>query len=492
MIPRQYLRLRFLLFAVLLVSIIVWSVSNWRARSLDYSNHDNSSRLVNPVLDLQEAHRKFWHTFYELLETHGPQAMPIIEYEKAPTEGFDPNDSRPLKNYLTAVDSEDLSAIKTAHAGFVAAITGAEGTLSLPYRPDTRGIVSTAGGAYLPVLVISLRMLRRTGSTLPMEVFLADEDEYEAHICDVVLPSLNAQCVVLSRILASAPAEIAKYQFKPFAMLFSSFQDILFLDADAFPLINPEVLFETDPFRSMGLVTWPDFWASSISPLFYEIIDLPPPRLNLRASTESGELLLSKKTHARTLLLVTYYNYWGPEYYYPLLSQGAAGEGDKETFLAAATVTQQPFYQVSERLVALGHPKSKQTGGFAGSAMGQFNPIDDYQLVQRGISRLHGDAATPPDLFFIHANFPKFNPATVFDPHEVNPAFTDEGEYTRAWTLPEDVVGRYSAQEDVERAFWSQVRWTACELEDKFVSWQGHVGICDRVMKYWQSVFLSL
>lgn len=68
----------------------------------------------------------------------------------------------------------------------MAATTGESSAPTL-HIPGTKGIVSTAGGTY-PILVISLRMLRRTGSTLPIEIFLADEDEYEEYICDVVLP----------------------------------------------------------------------------------------------------------------------------------------------------------------------------------------------------------------------------------------------------------------------------------------------------------------
>jgi alpha 1,2-mannosyltransferase len=234
-----------------------------------------------------------------------------------------------------------------------------------------------------------------------MEVFLANEDEYEDYICDVVLPSLNARCLVLSRILSVAPAKVEKYQYKPFAMLFSSFEEILFLDADAFPLEKPEDLFWAEPFRSSKMITWPDFWGSSVSPLFYEITDQIAPPMGLRQSTESGELLISKKTHIRTLLLCTYYNYWGPSHYYPLLSQGAAGEGDKETFVAAASVMQENFYQVSEAICALGHGTD---GGMAGSAMAQFNPIQDFVLTSQGKWRIRGDKAPAPSVFFIHAS----------------------------------------------------------------------------------------
>ncbi|KAJ5166378.1 Alpha-mannosyltransferase [Penicillium canariense] len=485
-VPRFCLRARTLLTALVLASLLTWSVSRWRSAAPPALPRGSpASQNVSP--DLTDAHKEFWRTFNRYLEKSAPGTAPIVEFEKAPTERFDPNDARPRPDYLS-VEAEDVEAIKNAHTEFVAAITDASSTPVLPYVPGTKGVVSTAGGAYLPVLVISLRMLRRTGSTLPMEVFLADEEEYEEYICDVVLPALDARCVVLSRILAAAPAAIEKYQLKPFAMLFSSFEEILFLDADAFPLDKPETLFREDPFRAKGMVTWPDFWGSTVSSLFYEIVGTPAPPRTLRQSSESGEILLSKKTHARTLLLATYYNYYGPSHYYPLLSQGAAGEGDKETFLAAATAMQEPFYQVSEPIVALGHRKDKG-GGFAGSAMAQFNPVQDYALIQAGKARVRGDDAPPPDVFVIHANFPKFNPATVFEKHEVNPTFTDDGAYTRAWTIPEEVVRRFSERGDVEMAFWKEVKWTACELEDKFVSWKGYTGICERVSDYWRNVF---
>lgn len=480
MVPRFLLRTRTLLTALLLVSFTTWTLSQWRSDS-DSAVRYNASGAQS--LDLTDGHQKFWRTFHGYLEKYGPAINGVVEDEKAPTDRFDPKNPKPRPEYVI-LPTEDIATMREAHAGFVDAITTSPP--QLPYIPGTKGVVSTAGGSYLPVLVISLRMLRRTGSTLPMEVFLADEDEYEDYICDVVLPTLNARCIVLSRILVAAPAQVEKYQFKPFAMLFSSFEEILFLDADAFPLEKPENIFRSNVFRTEGMLTWPDFWGSSVSPIFYDIANTPVPPMDLRQSTESGEVFLSKKTHLRTLLLATYYNYWGPTHYYPLLSQGAAGEGDKETFIAAATAVNEPFYQVSEPICALGH---RTEGGLAGSAMAQFNPIQDYALTRQGKWRVRGDQAPAPDVFFIHANFPKFNPATVFEKHEVNPAFADDGSFTRAWTIPEDVVGKFSTRVDVEKAFWNEVLWTACELEDKFVSWAGRGGICAGVQEYWSAVF---
>ncbi|KKK14186.1 hypothetical protein ARAM_003570 [Aspergillus rambellii] len=395
-------------------------------------------------------------------------------------EESDPNNRPEMLDMLP----DEVEEMKNTHTRFVEAIES--NPPHLHYTPNTKGLVSTAGGSYLPVLVISLRMLRRTSSELPVEVFLASDEEYEPFICDVVLPSLNARCVVLSRILDAVPKimEIEKYQFKLFAMLFSSFEEILFLDADSFPLLPPDSLFTNEPFKSRKMVTWPDFWASTVSSYYYEIASQPKPENTLRQSTESGEVLISKKTHQKTLLLSTYYNLWGPSYYYPLLSQGAAGEGDKETFVAAALAVDEPYYQVSEGIVAIGHPTA---GGLAGSAMVQFDPTEDYALRRDGASR-DADAPTPR-AFFIHANFPKFNPATIFEKGEVNPAFADDGSYTRAWTVPETLIQDFGT--DIEKHYWKEILWTACELENQFQTWRGKKGICKDVRRYWNAIFAN-
>ncbi|KAJ5613067.1 Alpha-mannosyltransferase [Penicillium lagena] len=480
--PRFLLRIRTLLGVLFLIAFLTWGYTRYDSDDyrIIFTGPDTSAQVS---VDLTEHHRWFWYKFHPLLEKYGPDADPLIEEEKAPTEGFKATNPASRPDYLS-LSAAAIVTMKESHTGFVDVVTHAPPLLR--YMPGTKGLVSTAGGSYLPVLVISLRMLRRTGSKLPMEVFLADDSEYEEHICEVVLPALNARCIVLSHILNVAPTTISKYQFKPFAMLFSSFEDILFLDADAFPLEKPDVLFKSEPFRSKGMITWPDFWASSASPLFYEIVGQPVPAMDLRQSTESGEIVMSKSKHLRTLLLCTYYNYWGPTHYYPLLSQGAAGEGDKETFVAAATAMNEPFYQVSEPICALGHATA---GGLAGSAMAQFDPVADFALTRQGKWRIKGDSAPAPPVFFIHANFPKFNPATVFTSQAVNPAIADDGSYTRAWTIPEKVVEEFSAKNDVEKNFWREILWTACQLEDKFRTWEGQAGICAGVKDYWSVIY---
>ena len=81
-------------------------------------------------------------------------------------------------------------------------------------------------------------------------------------------------------------------------MLFSSFNDVIWIDTECFPLHAAEKLLEGEPYRTHGLTTGhpqshPNTSASHV----------------LRASSETGEVLLSKSSHVLTLLLPIYYNY---------------------------------------------------------------------------------------------------------------------------------------------------------------------------------------
>ncbi|EEQ86655.1 alpha 1,2-mannosyltransferase [Blastomyces dermatitidis ER-3] len=470
---------------------------------------------------LQARQIEFWHALLPILRQNAPDCPPPRRDRQADAVGFNAAQPPPRPS-LISMPEGDVLKMQQAHTRFLQQVI-ASPNLKPVVIPKSRGVVSTAGGKYLPVFISSLRMLRRTGSNLPVELFLKDRAEYESSICDDVIPSLNGRCVVLSDILSASPVrtgddgdsandtgdqkplvEIAHYQLKIFAMLFSSFEEIVWLDADCFPLRKPEEHLDLNPFKLTGMVTWPDFWISTVSPLYYNISQQPIPSVGLRASSETGQILLSKKTHPITLLLAAYYNYYGPSHYFPLLSQGAPGEGDKETFLQAASAAGEPFYATSEAVTAIGHVKRKDGTDIAGSAMVQFDPSDEYRNYQLTLTNSHkknnnnhnnnnhnhhsNNNKTSPRVSFIHANFPKFNPATVFDlAHETKPTYRPDGSDGRAWVVSRDTLARFGY--DVERAYWEEILWVACELKGKFRSWEGKEGICERVQRYWGNVF---
>ncbi|MCJ1314529.1 hypothetical protein MMC25_008211 [Agyrium rufum] len=496
------------LSTVLLFLLFQWHSSlNWRLPQLSIPDGEHSSQQDQQQQEIAyenvsslatttspddggasmlNAQIEFWRKFQPILGATKPEAGPPKRLGRANAVGFEGEKTKQERPNLTEMSDHDVEVLKQAHELVVNRLR--QDPPELAYAKGMTGIVTTAGGKYLPVLVISLRMLRLTGSTLPMEVFLASEDEYEPLICDEVLAVLNARCVVISRITSAVPGTgaIEHYQLKVFAMLFSSFESILFLDADSFPVSDPAHLFLAEPYTNHGMVLWPDFWASSASQLFYKIASLPVPPMSARQSSETGEVLFNKATHARTLLLATYYNYYGPSYYYILLSQGAPGEGDKETFAAAADAMQERYYHVSEKILAIG--REKPEGGIAGSAMVQHDPIQDYNLTSHNLFRVKDRSIQPaPRPFFVHANFPKFNPITIF--HENGPTWDGAhgGHTSRAWTSPTETLDSFGF--DVEMRYWEEIRGVACDLEGKFDTWRGLRGTCSKVQHYYATVF---
>ena len=281
------------------------------------------------------------------------------------------------------------------------------------------GIVMVGGGRYSWLVLLAVENLRRTGSQLPVEVFIPTEDEYEPQLCEKLLPGLNAKCYVLPRrlpFIRKFSKLFGGYQYKSLALLTSSFENVLLLDADNIAVANPDSLFKSEPFKSYGMVLWPDYWRRVTHPSFYKLArfkvgdkrvrngqdNLTPPELYASGmedpikdiplhdrqgtvpdlTTESGQILVNKVTHMRTLLLSLYYNFYGPHQYYPLLSQGSSGEGDKETFLAAATYYGEPVYNVKRICSTLGYWLRK-SAKFVGVGMAQHDPEADFRNTER-------------------------------------------------------------------------------------------------------------
>jgi len=461
----------------------------------------------------------FWRSFYPQLAAHAPNCDPLIHPGNHHLEtGYNATQKRPRPDYIR-MTGHQLHALHASHQSFVDEIKTEAWQwrpYNLPYIPKTRGIVTTAGGSYLPIAVISIRMLRETGSQLPVEVVLANQEEWDPQICDIVFPTLlNTRCVVLQDIFDAAgqneSIKIDKYQYKIMSILFSSFEQVLFMDSDCFPIYDPEQLFLTDPFSSTGLVLWPDFWFPSESPFFFEISGIKEPLVHVRPSTEAGEILYSKPKHELSLLLATYYNYYGPAFYYPLQSQGEYGEGDKETFYWAAIALKEPVYSVSTMVNALGSVTilgvPQPEGDVRGSAMAQHDPIMDLAMRDRHRNKDDGDtneqavpgkaATSAPNLrtrprpYFVHANFPRLNPATIFQEEARgggSPTRDVNGTHVRIWQQTEAAAIEEFGY-DLERRLWNEIRLTACEYEGEFLAWAGISDICRNATIYWGAVF---
>ena len=347
---------------------------------------------------------------------------------------------------------EDIEYLRSKHDQITAAIEKLAPLL--PYKEQSYGMVTTCGPKDFAYLSVSLRLLRRTGFSLPIEVFLDSEDRNTKKLCENLFPSLNVKCINLSDLLKMNESirkiQLKGYQFKALSMIFSSFENILFLDADNVAIVNPEDIFASPLFIEKGFITFADFLSETISPYYFQIINRETPPTLAHQSCESGEMFVSKKMHAKTLLLATYYNYYGPTFYYRLSSQNAPGEGDKETFVMAVHYYQLPNYELHTPVEALGHKESD--GEWRGVAMAQPHPIDDWLKFTKN------DPNVPfvrPML--IHANYPKLDPTTVLN--EGGPVLRKDGSVGRMWT---DRRTLDFIDYDLENRVWEEMIFVAC------------------------------
>lgn len=365
------------------------------------------------------------------------------------------------------------------------------GDLSKIYKGT--GIAIVAGARFMPIVTNSLRMLRRTGCSLPVEVFLANQEEYEVQLCEEIFPALGAECRVLPDVLGKAALRnfpLKGYQFKILSALASSFEHVLLLDADNIAIKDPSVVFKSEVYKKYGYILWPDYWERSTHPEFFNIAgttlggvrddvkksddDNEPPKLAdlmgsmPNPSTESGQVFVNKSAKFKALLLATYYNLNGPRYYYPLFSQGMMGEGDKETFLAAAVVLKEPVYQVPRHVQAIGR---WYRDSFHGAAMLQFDPIKTYEFygkAARGeIDDKTRNKMVEKEGMFMHTNFPKMNPKELLAKNLLKDK--DDNRF-RAFGSRTGLNG-FVPGRDLELEIWQEAEWMTCR-DIKFANWK--------------------
>lgn len=189
--------------------------------------------------------------------------------------------------------------------------------------------------------------------------------------------------------------------------------------------------------------------------------------------------------------MMVYYNYYGPEYYYPLQAQGGPGQGDKETFSAGAVTVKAPgpFYGVKTPPRVLGH---RANGQFVFAGAAQADPVQDLQYDAPPVHHLlatgkwHTDdsvgAQSPenavPRSFFVHtvSEDAKINPSKLF--REGGVAWSPDKDWQRIWGTEKTMTQQFGY--DVEKRMWQCVGEEACRTDD---------ALCTEVKEYYSKVF---
>jgi hypothetical protein len=202
-------------------------------------------------------------------------------------------------------------------------------------RFDGAGIVVVAGGPrYFTNAWVLITVLRRAlGCRLPIELWYLGAAELSPRMIELLAP-FEVECVNALEVRRRHPVRtLGGWECKPYAIVHSRFKDVILLDADNVPLIDPAGLLASRQFRETGALFWPDVQRRGAEHPVWQICRVPyrdAPEL------ESGQLVVDKARCWRALHLTMHLNEWSRFYY-------RHTQGDKGTFEMAWRMLDQPF-----------------------------------------------------------------------------------------------------------------------------------------------------
>lgn len=245
-------------------------------------------------------------------------------------------------------------------------------------RGGGRGIVMCADGAALvSQAMLALTALRRLGCALPVEVVCAPGAMDSKHRIGLEGGRFgNVRVVDVGDALSYVKEDSLRgFQIKPLGLLASSFDEIVFMDCDILPCVDPTVLFGSEPYRRCGCLFWRDFFQ-------YGVHENPYSTSTMAASialgakmgpgdmeVDSGMFLVDKGRHARALTYAAAMARMH-EYFYKQMY------GDKESFRIAFGLAGADFHVHGKMPGIVGTRTSTPPSGkgIAGWGMVQWDP----------------------------------------------------------------------------------------------------------------------
>lgn len=203
-----------------------------------------------------------------------------------------------------------------------------------PDRYEGCGIIIPAGGTtYFANAWVCIHMLRFHGCNLPIQLWHLGEHEMDNNMCQL-LSSLDVTCVDALELRKKIPCRILNgWELKPFSILHSSYEEVLLLDADNVPVMDPTFLFETPEYKETGAIFWPDFCRLGKSRLIWSLCGV---EYRNEPEFESGQILINKRKCWRPINLAMWYNEHSDFFYQHV-------HGDKETYHMAFRRLKAPY-----------------------------------------------------------------------------------------------------------------------------------------------------
>ena len=218
---------------------------------------------------------------------------------------------------------------------------------TLPQYPGGfrgRGIVICAGGIkYFTCAWVCINMIRHWGCTLPIELWFQGPEEMDQRMVQLLQP-LGVRCVDAKEVEKRFPRRSpGGWELKSYAIIHSTFEEVLLLDADNVPCCDPAFLFEEVEYHRTGSIFWPDYGTIGPDRAIWSICDIP---YREESEFESGQMLINKTMCWKPLALTFWFNEHSDFFYSHI-------HGDKETFHLAWRKLKQPYTMVATPIESL-------------------------------------------------------------------------------------------------------------------------------------------
>lgn len=218
-----------------------------------------------------------------------------------------------------------------------------------------RGIVAVGGGNYFPSVYVLIRVLRDNLScNLPIELWYLNSSEIterqKSILSEYDVNLVNAADFLYKRNLEY---ELNGWSCKPLAIHHSQFEEVIFIDADNIPTIDPVEIFDWEDYKQNGALFWPDvvqkvdhglpcYHSSPQMPPELRVWQLTSVPYSEYAPFETGQLVVNKKLQWNALNLTVWMNkncdFWYNYVY-----------GDKDTFRLAFEATKSQYHLIQKQ-----------------------------------------------------------------------------------------------------------------------------------------------
>ncbi|GAP92567.1 putative alpha- -mannosyltransferase [Rosellinia necatrix] len=269
----------------------------------------------------------------------------IIQYLRGMQEGDDTSLGLSITNTIHNYEAFRGFLAKFARIlfPFTAPYFADHMTLHAQFKNAGRGIVLTAGDDQAQYLLTTIYTFRELGCDLPIEImYLGDADLGEDHRFELeALPGVTTRDI--SQMVDDKGWKLAGWAIKPFAMLMSSFREVIFIDADSFFLKDPAKLFDDPDYQKTGALFFRDrtIMPESKRRWLLQILPRPIHRLAKQSSwwigssghhQESGVVVVDKWKHFISMLLICRFNGSDRDPRDGKVGVYEMMHGDKETF----------------------------------------------------------------------------------------------------------------------------------------------------------------